>query len=245
MPMSPSYTLRNKRVWVAGDRGLVGSALVRRLQREGCEIVTAPRDQVDLRRPDQTEQWMAAAKPHPLTLAAQSAWEPPDANFTLELALEGPADGLGVSVVVHRAVTSRTALTQSLTGRALGAVEARLTVPATDLTANAAGNRVLLLGVQGTGSATAPPDPGRIVPGRSGDFVLIPKPNWIIRVAGTTHGTLNSYDQRVPVILFGNRIRAGRYDGAASPADLAPTFLQLVGAKLPRGQGRVLTEAIR
>ena len=38
MPMSPSYTLRNKRVWVAGDRGLVGSALVRRLQREGCEI---------------------------------------------------------------------------------------------------------------------------------------------------------------------------------------------------------------
>ena len=63
MPMSPSYTLRNKRVWVAGDRGLVGSALVRRLQREGCEIVTAPRDQVDLRRPDQTEQWLAAAKP--------------------------------------------------------------------------------------------------------------------------------------------------------------------------------------
>ena len=62
MPMNPSYTLRNKRVWVAGDRGLVGSALVRRLQREGCEIVAAPRDQVDLRRPDQTEQWMAAAR---------------------------------------------------------------------------------------------------------------------------------------------------------------------------------------
>ena len=43
-PTSPSYTLRNKRVWVAGDRGLVGSALVRRLQREGCEILTAPRE---------------------------------------------------------------------------------------------------------------------------------------------------------------------------------------------------------
>jgi GDP-L-fucose synthase len=37
MAMSSSYTLRNKRVWVAGDRGLVGSALIRRLQREGCE----------------------------------------------------------------------------------------------------------------------------------------------------------------------------------------------------------------
>jgi GDP-L-fucose synthase len=70
MPMSPSYTLRNKRVWVAGDRGLVGSALVRRLQREGCEIVTAPRDQVDLRRPDQTEQWMATARPQAVFLAA-------------------------------------------------------------------------------------------------------------------------------------------------------------------------------
>ena len=44
MPMGPSYTLRNKRVWVAGDRGLVGSALVRRLQREGCELLTAPRE---------------------------------------------------------------------------------------------------------------------------------------------------------------------------------------------------------
>src|SRR4051812_35933893 len=70
MPMNPSYTLRNKRVWVAGDRGLVGSALVRRLQREGCEIVAAPRDQVDLRRPDQTEQWMAAARPQAVFLAA-------------------------------------------------------------------------------------------------------------------------------------------------------------------------------
>jgi GDP-L-fucose synthase len=70
MPMNPSYTLRSKRVWVAGDRGLVGSALVRRLQREGCEIVTAPRDQVDLRRPEQTEQWMAAARPQAVFLAA-------------------------------------------------------------------------------------------------------------------------------------------------------------------------------
>src|SRR5262249_27951060 len=70
MPMSPSYTLRNKRVWVAGDRGLVGAALIRRLQREGCEIVTAPRDTVDLRRPDQTEHWMADARRQAVFLAA-------------------------------------------------------------------------------------------------------------------------------------------------------------------------------
>ncbi len=70
MPMSRSYTLRNKRVWVAGDRGLVGSALVRRLQGEGCEILTAPRDTVDLRHPDQTEQWMAQVRPQAVFLAA-------------------------------------------------------------------------------------------------------------------------------------------------------------------------------
>ena len=68
--MSPSYTLRSKRVWVAGDRGLVGSALVRRLQREGCELLTAPRESVDLRRPDQVERWMAEAKPQAVFLAA-------------------------------------------------------------------------------------------------------------------------------------------------------------------------------
>jgi len=70
MAMSSSYTLRNKRVWVAGDRGLVGSALIRRLQREGCELLTAPRDSVDLRRPDQVERWMAGAKPQAVFLAA-------------------------------------------------------------------------------------------------------------------------------------------------------------------------------
>jgi GDP-L-fucose synthase len=70
MPTSPNYTLRNKRVWVAGDRGLVGSAIVRRLQGEGCEIVKAPRESVDLRRPDQVERWMADAKPQAVFLAA-------------------------------------------------------------------------------------------------------------------------------------------------------------------------------
>ena len=70
MATSSSYTLRNKRVWVAGDRGLVGSALIRRLQSEGCELLTAPRDSVDLRRPDQLERWMAGAKPQAVFLAA-------------------------------------------------------------------------------------------------------------------------------------------------------------------------------
>lgn len=70
MSISPNYTLRNKRVWVAGHRGLVGSALVRRLQSEGCELLTAPRDGVDLRNLEQTERWMAEARPQAVFLAA-------------------------------------------------------------------------------------------------------------------------------------------------------------------------------
>jgi GDP-L-fucose synthase len=70
MSTDPSYTLRNKRVWVAGHRGLVGGALVRRLQGENCEVVVAPRESVDLRRPDQVERWMRDIKPQAVFLAA-------------------------------------------------------------------------------------------------------------------------------------------------------------------------------
>lgn len=67
---SASYTLRNKRVWVAGHRGLVGSALVRRLKGEGCEILTISRAQVDLRAPEQLEPWMREHKPQVVFMAA-------------------------------------------------------------------------------------------------------------------------------------------------------------------------------
>lgn len=68
--VAPVYDLQEKRVWVAGHRGMVGSAIVRRLDRERCEIVTVTRDEVDLRRADQVEDWMAAARPHAIFLAA-------------------------------------------------------------------------------------------------------------------------------------------------------------------------------
>ncbi len=68
--MNPSYTLHNKVVWVAGNRGLVGSALVRRLQSEGCKVVTAPRETVDLRQPEQVERWLREVRPQAVFLAA-------------------------------------------------------------------------------------------------------------------------------------------------------------------------------
>jgi len=64
------FSLRSKRVFVSGHRGMVGSACVRRLAREGCEIITAGRDQVDLRRQQAVEDFMAAARPDAVVIAA-------------------------------------------------------------------------------------------------------------------------------------------------------------------------------
>ena len=57
------YPLAGKRVWVAGHAGMVGSALVRRLAREACQVLTVPRQDVDLARQDQVEAWMMATRP--------------------------------------------------------------------------------------------------------------------------------------------------------------------------------------
>ena len=50
----------DQRVFVAGHRGMVGSAIVRQLQARGYRrIVTAARDDVDLRRQEQVERFLA------------------------------------------------------------------------------------------------------------------------------------------------------------------------------------------
>lgn len=64
------FDLKGKRVWVAGHRGMVGSAVVRRLAGEGCEVVTATRAQVDLREQGAVRVFMARAKPDAIVMAA-------------------------------------------------------------------------------------------------------------------------------------------------------------------------------
>lgn len=64
------FPLAGKRVWVAGHRGMVGAALVRRLQTEGCEILTVDRTALDLRRQQPVEDWIAATRPDAIFLAA-------------------------------------------------------------------------------------------------------------------------------------------------------------------------------
>ncbi|MEA2783183.1 MAG: GDP-L-fucose synthase [Rhodospirillaceae bacterium] len=64
------FSLSGRRVFVAGHRGMVGSALVRRLAREDCEVLTAGREEVDLRRQAPTEDWLSARRPDAVIVAA-------------------------------------------------------------------------------------------------------------------------------------------------------------------------------
>ena len=70
MPTDLLFPLEGKRIWVAGHRGMVGSAIVRRLASEDCDVITAGREVVDLKRQDQVEAWMAREKPDAIVLAA-------------------------------------------------------------------------------------------------------------------------------------------------------------------------------
>jgi GDP-L-fucose synthase len=69
-PRREIYALAGKKVWVAGHRGMVGSALLRRLAREGCEVLTVTRRECDLTRQEQVERWMGAARPQAVIVAA-------------------------------------------------------------------------------------------------------------------------------------------------------------------------------
>jgi phosphoglycerol transferase MdoB-like AlkP superfamily enzyme len=62
---------------------------------------------------------------------------------------------------------------------------------------------------------------------------------------GTTHGTGNIDDQRVPLIFFGKGIRPGKYAESATPADLAPTLATVTGIAMPQAEGRALGSALK
>jgi len=65
-----SFDLTGRRVWVAGHRGMAGSAIVRRLAHESCEIVTAARSELDLLRQADVAAWMGDRKIDVIFLAA-------------------------------------------------------------------------------------------------------------------------------------------------------------------------------
>jgi GDP-L-fucose synthase len=66
----PAYSLAGKRVFVAGHRGMVGSAIVRRLEGEDCTVLTAGRAELDLTSQAAVAEWFAHKKPDAVFLAA-------------------------------------------------------------------------------------------------------------------------------------------------------------------------------
>jgi GDP-L-fucose synthase len=68
--MNSAYDLNDKRVWVAGHEGMVGSALVRRLKHVDCTLIAASHRELDLTRQREVEDWVAERRPHAIFLAA-------------------------------------------------------------------------------------------------------------------------------------------------------------------------------
>ncbi len=64
------FSLTGKRLWIAGNTGLVGMALIKRLQQENCSILTISHTELDLRDQAQTNQWVKTNKPDVVILAA-------------------------------------------------------------------------------------------------------------------------------------------------------------------------------
>ena len=106
MTATAPVSLQGSRVWVAGHRGMVGSAIQRRLTREGCEILTASRADADLRDPHATLRWMKAQAPDIVFVAAakvggilENSRRPAEFlfdNLTIETSIISAAQEIGV-----------------------------------------------------------------------------------------------------------------------------------------------------
>jgi GDP-L-fucose synthase len=104
------FDLTGKHVWVAGHRGMVGSAIVRRLARQNVSLQTVDRSALDLRSQPDVAAWVEAHRPQVVILAAAkvggilaNASYPADfleENLAIELAVIGAAAHYGVEKLV-------------------------------------------------------------------------------------------------------------------------------------------------
>jgi GDP-L-fucose synthase len=97
------FDLRGKRVFVTGHAGMAGSAIVRRLEREDCDIVFAPRRDLDLRQSDEVDRFMAQAKPDAVFVAAGKVGGiRANSTFPADFIADNLAIGLNTVRAAHR-----------------------------------------------------------------------------------------------------------------------------------------------
>jgi GDP-L-fucose synthase len=97
--LSRPFDLANKRVYVAGHGGMVGSAIVRRLKSETCTVIAAESAKLDLTRQVETEGWISAARPDVVILAAAKVG---GIAFNDAYPVEFLADNLAITLNVIR-----------------------------------------------------------------------------------------------------------------------------------------------
>ena len=122
---STAFPLAGKRVWIAGHRGMVGSALTRRLRSENCTLIKVARNEVDLREQAAVRAWMTRERPevadHPEVHAALAGLAELDREVVLLWAWEGLAPreiavvtGLSANAVSIRLHKAKKRLAESL-----------------------------------------------------------------------------------------------------------------------------------
>ena len=100
------FDLVGRRIWIAGHRGMVGSAIVRRLASESCEVLTVDRSALDLRDQLGVRRWLRDQRPDAIVLAAAKVGGilandsfPADFlldNLLIETAIIGGAHDIGI-----------------------------------------------------------------------------------------------------------------------------------------------------
>lgn len=102
------YDLNGKRIWVAGHRGMVGSAIVRRLSNMDCEVLTASRQELDLVDQAAVRSWMARHRPDAVIVAAAKVggiWA--NDNFPADFLYENLMIEANIIEAAHRSEISK------------------------------------------------------------------------------------------------------------------------------------------
>src|SRR5665213_1123733 len=95
-----SYDLTGKKIFVAGHKGMVGSAIVRRLARENCVVLVADRSELDLAKEEPTLHWLMSKRPDVVVhAAAKVGGISANSNFPVDFR----CDNLAVELNVIRA----------------------------------------------------------------------------------------------------------------------------------------------